>query len=179
MSLPGRNSQCDRTNPCSSRLGIMPPRTQCSSQTRRPPGLQELLQSPALNRKNPSEKRTIPPQGKTEILGRAAIAAIPLAVKLRPFICKYFRQALHGLRDQTISLLHRSARLIHKVSLDGIPATAKLRRLFGQKQRPRSRTMSATHFSSSSHFFFHHHKSGTATCLCSLDRCLASCTTNA
>jgi hypothetical protein len=45
------------------------------------------------------------------------VAAIPLAVELRPFIRKHFRETFHGSRDQTIRLRHRLARFIHKAAL--------------------------------------------------------------
>jgi hypothetical protein len=93
-----------------------------------------LFQPPTLNRKKAAEKRPVAPQCKAEILGRDTVAAIPLTLKFRSFIRKHFRQALHGPRDQTISLLHRAARLIHKAPLDGVPASAKFLRLFGRKE---------------------------------------------
>ena len=94
----------------------------------------EFLRRTTLNRKKAAEKRPIAAQCKTKILGRDTVAAIPLTFKFRPFIRKHFRQALHRPRDQTVSLLHRPARLIHEAALDGVPASAKFLRLFGRKE---------------------------------------------
>src|ERR1017187_2417299 len=90
-----------------------------------------------LNGEKTPEKRPIAAQCKPEILGRYALVAVQLPLKLRPFIRKYLRQALHRTRDQTIGLLHRAAGFVHKATLDGIPANAKLLRLFKRKQRRR------------------------------------------
>jgi hypothetical protein len=96
-----------------------------------------LIQPPRLNRKKTAEKRPIAAQRKPKILGRYIVTAIPLTLKFRPFVRKPFRQTLHRLRDQTIRLLHHSARLIHKAALDGIPASVQILRLVGRKERRR------------------------------------------
>ena len=90
-----------------------------------------------LDRKQTAEKRPIAAQRKPEILGRYARFAIQLPFEFRPFIRKYFRQAFHRPRDQTIRLLHGTAGFIHKGPLDRIPANAKLLRLIGRKERRR------------------------------------------
>ncbi len=65
-------------------------------------------------------------QSLAEIFSRDIIALIPLAFQRAMFVGKHLGDLLDHLRHQRIRLLDSSARFVHKLALDLIPARAKM-----------------------------------------------------
>ena len=87
-----------------------------------------------LNREQTPEECPVAAQREPEILGPYAFFAIPLPFKLVPLLSEHFRQALRGLRNQTVRLLDRIAGFIDETCLNSIPAKAMLFRFVEREQ---------------------------------------------
>src|SRR6266581_3874289 len=100
------------------------------------------LSSTPLNRQESVKEASIPLQSNAQVLGRDVVPTVPLLFQLRPFLRKNFRQPFHRRRNQSISLLHRAPRFIHKRGLNLFPAAAQSLQFIVRKLRRRLFTFS-------------------------------------
>src|SRR6266567_3286438 len=98
--------------------------------------------SSTLDRQESVKEAPIPLQSNAQVLGRDVVPTVPLLFELRPFLRKNFRQPLHRRRNQSISLLHRAPRFIHKRGLNLFPAAAQSLQFIVRKLRRRLFTFS-------------------------------------
>ena len=75
------------------------------------------------------------PLGNAQALRGRLVRSLGLTFERGALIGKGFRQALHDLANELISLPDSLSRVIEKTSLNGVPARAKLFGHIGQKQR--------------------------------------------